>query len=85
MIIMIAIILMVVMVISIQDKDILMRILITLQEEQKCNVIAEEVARKQKDCEQDLAKAEPALIAANEALDTLNKVWAELIINIHFS
>ena len=71
---MIAIILMVVMVISIQDKDILMRILITLQEEQKCNVIAEEVARKQKDCEQDLAKAEPALIAANEALDTLNKV-----------
>ena len=44
------------------------------KEEQKCNVIAEEVARKQKDCEQDLAKAEPALIAANKALDTLNKV-----------
>ena len=44
------------------------------KEEQKCNVIAEEVARKQKDCEQDLAKAEPALIAANQALDTLNKV-----------
>ena len=44
------------------------------REEQKCNVIAEEVAWKQKDCEQDLAKAEPALIAANEALDTLNKV-----------
>ena len=31
-------------------------------------IIAEEVARKQKDCEQDLAKAEPALIAANAAL-----------------
>ena len=57
----------------------LMLILIPVQEEQKCNVIAEEVARKQKDCEQDLAKAEPALIAANEALDTLNKVRAEPI------
>ncbi|KAM8946996.1 dynein axonemal heavy chain 9 [Pelodytes ibericus] len=42
-------------------------------EEQKVAVIAEEVGRKQKDCEEDLAKAEPALAAAQEALNTLNK------------
>lgn len=32
------------------------------------------VTEKQKACETDLAKAEPALLAAQEALDTLNKV-----------
>lgn len=44
------------------------------EEEQKVGLIAEEVTRKQRDCEEDLAKAEPALIAAQEALNTLNKV-----------
>lgn len=34
------------------------------------------VTEKQKACETDLAKAEPALLAAQEALDTLNKVGA---------
>ncbi|XP_063077561.1 dynein axonemal heavy chain 9-like [Engraulis encrasicolus] len=43
------------------------------EEEGKVAVIAVEVARTQKDCEEDLAKAEPALIAAQEALNTLNK------------
>uniref|UniRef100_A0A8C2C9M5 AAA+ ATPase domain-containing protein n=1 Tax=Cyprinus carpio TaxID=7962 RepID=A0A8C2C9M5_CYPCA len=43
------------------------------EEEQKVACIAEEVMRKQRDCEEDLAKAEPALIAAQEALNTLNK------------
>ncbi|XP_070581054.1 dynein beta chain, ciliary-like isoform X2 [Ptychodera flava] len=43
------------------------------EEEKKVAVIAEEVGRKQRDCEADLAKAEPALIAAQEALNTLNK------------
>ncbi|XP_030063865.1 dynein axonemal heavy chain 9 [Microcaecilia unicolor] len=43
------------------------------EEEQKVAVIAEEVGRKQKDCEEDLAKAEPALAAAQEALNTLNR------------
>lgn len=38
------------------------------------SVIQKEVSAKQKDCETDLAKAEPALIAATEALNTLNKV-----------
>ena len=36
-------------------------------------VINEEVSKKQADCERDLAKAEPALLAAQAALDTLNK------------
>lgn len=43
-------------------------------EEEKVAIITENVGRKQKDCETDLAKAEPALIAAQEALNTLNKV-----------
>ncbi|XP_049809049.1 dynein beta chain, ciliary [Schistocerca nitens] len=43
------------------------------EEEQKVACIAEEVTKKQQDCEEDLAKAEPALTAAQEALNTLNK------------
>nr|CAI5851783.1 unnamed protein product [Callosobruchus analis] len=43
------------------------------EEEEKVAIIAEEVTKKQKDCEEDLRKAEPALIAAQEALNTLNK------------
>ncbi|KAM3184981.1 hypothetical protein ACTXT7_007293 [Hymenolepis weldensis] len=42
-------------------------------EEAKVAVIKSEVELKQKDCERDLKKAEPALIAAQEALNTLNK------------
>uniref|UniRef100_A0A8C6JKW0 Dynein axonemal heavy chain 17 n=1 Tax=Melopsittacus undulatus TaxID=13146 RepID=A0A8C6JKW0_MELUD len=42
-------------------------------EEQKVALITQEVEQKQKDCEEDLAKAEPALEAAQEALNTLNK------------
>jgi hypothetical protein len=44
------------------------------EEECKVGLIAEEVSKKQKDCEEDLAKAEPALTAAQQALNTLNKV-----------
>lgn len=43
------------------------------EEEKKVGFIAEEVAKKQRDCEEDLVKAEPALQAAQEALNTLNK------------
>ncbi|CAH8620633.1 unnamed protein product [Schistosoma intercalatum] len=43
------------------------------QEEEKVAKIKIEVSKKQKDCEVDLAKAEPALLAAQEALNTLNK------------
>jgi dynein heavy chain len=42
-------------------------------EEKKVAKINEEVTKKQRDCEQDLARAEPALKAAAEALNTLNK------------
>lgn len=44
------------------------------EEEKKVSKITEEVTRKQQDCERDLAKAEPALLAAKDALNTLNKV-----------
>ncbi|KAK7886266.1 hypothetical protein WMY93_025887 [Mugilogobius chulae] len=43
-------------------------------EAQKVAVIQAQVAAKQKDCENDLAKAEPSLAAATAALNTLNKV-----------
>lgn len=43
------------------------------EEESKVAIIAEEVSKKQRDCEADLLKAEPALLAAQEALNTLNK------------
>ena len=42
-------------------------------EEKKVGKITEDVTKKQKDCTQDLAKAEPALKAAEAALNTLNK------------
>ena len=44
-------------------------------EERKVAKINEEVSKKQQDCERDLEKAEPALQAAIQALNTLNKVW----------
>ena len=43
-------------------------------EEKKVAQINEEVSKKQQECESDLEKAEPALAAAQEALNTLNKV-----------
>ena len=44
------------------------------QEEKKVAAINDAVSKKAKECEADLAKAEPALKAAQEALNTLNKV-----------
>ncbi|NXF83974.1 DYH9 protein, partial [Sclerurus mexicanus] len=43
------------------------------EEERKVALITQEVEQKQKDSEEDLAKAEPALAAAQAALNTLNK------------
>lgn len=43
------------------------------EEEMRVGLIADEVSKKQKDCEEDLLKAEPALQAAQDALNTLNK------------
>lgn len=49
------------------------------EEERKVAAIAVVVRGKQRDCEEDLAKAEPALLAAQDALNTLNKVRNSLI------
>uniref|UniRef100_A0A8D0EXS5 Dynein axonemal heavy chain 17 n=1 Tax=Strix occidentalis caurina TaxID=311401 RepID=A0A8D0EXS5_STROC len=43
------------------------------EEELKVQAINMNVSEKQRACETDLAKAEPALVAAQEALNTLNK------------
>lgn len=43
------------------------------EEEKRVAFIQAEVSKKQRDCEADLVKAEPALLAAQEALNTLNK------------
>uniref|UniRef100_A0A8C5F0M4 Dynein axonemal heavy chain 11 n=1 Tax=Gopherus evgoodei TaxID=1825980 RepID=A0A8C5F0M4_9SAUR len=43
-------------------------------EERKVMAIQTEVSLKQRECEDDLVKAEPALVAATAALNTLNKV-----------
>lgn len=42
-------------------------------EADKVAIIQNEVSRKQADAESDLAKAEPAVLAAMSALDTLDK------------
>lgn len=44
------------------------------EEEAKVAEIKETVAEKQRRCDEDLAKAEPAVRQAEAALDTLNKV-----------
>ncbi|PNJ55828.1 DNAH11 isoform 5 [Pongo abelii] len=43
-------------------------------EERKVTAIQTEVFQKQRECEADLLKAEPALVAATAALNTLNRV-----------
>lgn len=47
---------------------------IASEEEKRVQVIEEDVCIKTKICEEDLHKAEPALIAAQAALNTLNKI-----------
>lgn len=44
------------------------------EEEAKVAEIKETVAERQRRCDEDLAKAEPAVRQAEAALDTLNKV-----------
>ena len=53
------------------------------EEKIKVDQINIDVRAKQIDCEQDLKKAEPALIAAQEALNTLNKVGKEFSFSFH--
>lgn len=42
-------------------------------EEKRVAAMAIEVAQRQRECEEDLVRAEPALVAAQSALNTLNK------------
>ena len=44
-------------------------------EEKKVQVINEEVSIKQKDCERDLAAAEPALAAAQERVKNIFEIY----------
>lgn len=44
------------------------------EEEDKVKLIEEDVSMKQRLCAEDLEKAEPALVAAQSALDILDKV-----------
>jgi dynein heavy chain, axonemal len=60
-------------VVGIETEKVVKEKSIADDEEAKVGVIAEEVMKKQKDCAEDLVKAEPALTAAQEALNTLNK------------
>ncbi|KAG7325031.1 hypothetical protein KOW79_011347 [Hemibagrus wyckioides] len=58
---------------------------VAVEEELKVQDIAKNVAEKQRCCEEDLAKAEPALLAAQEALNTLNKSFGappEAVVNV---
>ena len=44
------------------------------EEQRRVAIIEVEVGKRRMECEEDLVKAEPALQAAKEALNTLNKV-----------
>ena len=44
------------------------------EEKRRVAIIEVEVGKRRVECEEDLVKAEPALLAAREALNTLNKV-----------
>lgn len=61
-------------VVGIETEKMSKEKLVADEEERKVAAIAVVVSGKQRDCEEDLAKAEPALRAAQDALNTLNKV-----------
>ncbi|XP_065418969.1 dynein axonemal heavy chain 17 isoform X1 [Chrysemys picta bellii] len=60
-------------VVGVETEKVSKEKVIADEEELKVQVINTNVTEKQRACETDLAKAEPALLAAQEALDTLNK------------
>ncbi|KAL0984038.1 hypothetical protein UPYG_G00136240 [Umbra pygmaea] len=60
-------------VVEVETEKVSKEKLVADQEEKKVEAIAVQVTRKKTDCEVDLAKAEPALKAAQEALQSLNK------------
>ncbi|CAG5122025.1 unnamed protein product [Candidula unifasciata] len=60
-------------VVSAETEKVMAEKAIADVEEEKVSIIAVEVEQKASDCSRDLAKAEPALLAAKDALNTLNK------------
>merc|ERR1712223_1514844 len=60
-------------IVGVETEKVSKEKLLADDEEKKVNKINIEVSAKQKDCEEDLVKAEPALLAAQAALNTLNK------------
>ncbi|KAK9702182.1 Dynein heavy chain region D6 P-loop domain [Popillia japonica] len=60
-------------VLSTENEKVSKEQAIASDEEAKVKVIEEDVAAQQKVCAEDLQKAEPALLAAKAALNTLNK------------
>ncbi|KAG5897762.1 hypothetical protein JTB14_019981 [Gonioctena quinquepunctata] len=60
-------------VLSAENEKVAQEQEIASEEEAKVKVIEEDVSQKAKVCQEDLVKAEPALIAAQAALNTLNK------------
>ena len=61
-------------VVSVETEKVLKEKTLADEEEIKVSEFSEEVEQKANDCQRDLAKAEPALISAKAALNTLNKV-----------
>ncbi|KAF5280421.1 hypothetical protein FQR65_LT03230 [Abscondita terminalis] len=62
-----------IVVLSVENEKVEAEKAIATEEEEKVKLIEEDVTRKARVCADDLAKAEPALVAAQAALNTLNK------------
>lgn len=62
-----------IVIVSAENEKVQVEKDIAADEEKKVRVIEEDVTVNKKICEEDLIKAQPALIAAMEALNTLNK------------
>ena len=62
--------------VSVETEKVMKEKAIADVEEEHVVAFSEEVEKKASDCQRDLAKAEPALIEAKNALATLNKVFS---------
>lgn len=62
-----------IVIVSAENKKVQFEKDIAADEERKVRIIEEEVTKNKKICEEDLQKAQPTLLAAMEALNTLNK------------
>lgn len=62
-----------IVIVSAESEKVKKEKFLAYEEERRVKIIEEDVSIKTKMCEEDLRKAEPALIAAQAALNTLNK------------